>query len=77
LIDRQVYTLRLVFSDREVISCFGLAGLIETVPQLDAGIYTVHDRIGRDDGVAERHENGDWLIELGSGVRAGPGYIVI
>lgn len=71
-----IYTLRHAFEADPLCSCFGLEGLMRTLPQFGPGLYMI--RIDWCEvGTAERHENGDWLIELMDGTRAGPGFIIV
>jgi hypothetical protein len=71
-----VYTLRHAFETEPLCSVFGFEGLVETILQLEPGLYMI--RAGQADvGLAERHANGHWLIDMHDGVKAGPGYTIV
>ena len=71
-----IYTIRPAFEADPLCSCFGLEGLMRTLPQLEPGLYMIRDGWA-EVGTAERHPNGGWLIELIDGTRAGPGLIIV
>jgi hypothetical protein len=71
-----IYILRHAFETESLCSVFGFDGLRETLPQLDPGLYMIRD--GRSDvGLAERHSNGHWFIDMYNGIKAEPGAIIV
>lgn len=73
---RITYTLRHAFEADPICSVIGLGGLMRTMPQLEPGLYMI--RIDWCEvGTAERHNDGDWLIEFMNGTKAGPGFVIV
>jgi hypothetical protein len=71
-----VYVLTLAFDSRPLVTCFGLAGLCESIPRLDANLFSILDPQGRELGAAALTPLGDWWLDVG-GVKAGPGFIIV
>jgi hypothetical protein len=71
-----IYTLRYAFGAAPICSVFGFDGLRTTVPQLEPGLYMIRDGQA-DAGLAERHANGHWIIDMYNGTKAGPGYTIV
>jgi predicted DNA-binding protein (MmcQ/YjbR family) len=66
-----IYTLRHAFEADPICSCIGFAGLRETIPQLEPGLYMIRIE-WLEVGIAERHADGGWLVDLIDGTRAEP-----
>jgi len=63
-----VYTLRVAFFSRMVVTCFGVEGLLETIPRLKPDLYTVYlHGTGFDVATAAVHESGTWTLNFGDG----------
>lgn len=71
-----IYTLRHAFEAEPLCSVFGFDGLRQTVPQLEPGLYMIRDG-WCEVGLAERHANGHWLIDMHDGTKAGPGFVIV
>jgi hypothetical protein len=63
-----VYTVRVAFFSRQVVTCFGLDGLLDALPRLEPNLYTVypHDT-GFDVATAAVHPSGAWTLSFGDG----------
>jgi hypothetical protein len=67
-----IYTVRLALASDQVASCFGLAGLLDTIPRLDPELYSV-DVLGpygvpwETAGTAAVQKSGEWTLNLSDG----------
>jgi hypothetical protein len=67
-----IYTVRLALAADQVVSCFGMAGLLDTIPRLDPELYSV-DVLGpygvpwETAGTAAVHESGKWTLNFSDG----------
>lgn len=71
-----IYTLRLAFEAAPLCSCFGIDGLLATVPQLEPNLYQIlidHGAVG----AAARQESGNWWIDMVDGLKAEPGQYIV
>lgn len=71
-----IYALRHAFEAHPLCSVIGLEGLMRTMPQLEPGLYMIRDGWA-EVGLAERHANGHWLIDMHDGTKAGPGFVIV
>jgi hypothetical protein len=71
-----VYTIVVAFEGSPVASCFGLRGLLATVPRLEPGVYQILEGL-HDAGAAARHPSGRWTVDMHDGVKAGPGFVIV
>jgi hypothetical protein len=62
-----IYTLRRAFEPEPLCSVFGFDGLRQTIAQMAPGLYMIRDG-DAEAGVAERHTNGHFFIEIASGL---------
>ena len=63
-----VYMLRVAFSGCQVAACFGLEGLLETVPRLGPDLYTICLYGSRlDVATAAVHPSGAWSLNFSDG----------
>jgi hypothetical protein len=67
-----IYTIRHAFEAEPLCSCFGLEGLMRTLPQLEPGLYMIRDGWA-EVGTAGRSEDGNWWIDMLDGLKAEPG----
>jgi hypothetical protein len=73
-----VYFLSLAFDERPLVACFGLDGLMDTLPRLEPNLYAVLDRRGRLVGDATIAPDGEWWVELEGGTfKLGRGYTIV
>jgi len=71
-----IYTLRHAFEADPICSCFGLEGLMRTLPRLEPSLYMIRDGWA-EVGTAGRSEDGNWWIDLIDGTQAGPGKVIV
>lgn len=71
-----IFTIAVAFAGKPLCETRGAAGLMATMPQLEPGLYMIHqdDHIVAD---ATRYAGGWWLVEFYAGVTLSPGCIVV
>ena len=63
-----IYTVRVSFFARQVVTAFGLSGLLDNLPRLEPGLYTVYlHNTGWDVAAAAIHPSGAWTLSFGDG----------
>lgn len=70
------FTIHHAFEPHPLCSVIGLEGLMRTMSQLEPGLYMIRDGWA-EVGTAERHESGQWSIEMLDGTKAGPGCVIV